>query len=309
MFQFSAFALHPYAFRVKYPCGWVAPFGNPRITARLPAPLGLSQVPASFIASRHQDIHHVPLCSVIPTGRRGLAWVAPDCSALTGWPTWVPLREGPPISPLIHRNSWLIRRDSTFALRAAFNFLAAFCSPTRRPLREPAETPAWQSTTTLPPIPQYRLGDMFIRIRLSKSRHLCPGFPGFRCRFHPSASRLGVGSSLDRTPRQSSCRVSVFSTLPQVPSRQRLATHPRRPAVSVPKRRRHLLRWRRLVQIPSAAAQPPPPPPPPPRGAGRGVGCSRSRSGNWRGRGRGASSTFLTSPWVAPALADSDTRL
>ena len=72
MFQFSAFALHPYTFRVKYPCGWVAPFGNPRITARLPAPLGLSQVPASFIASRHQDIHHVPLCSVIPTGRRGL---------------------------------------------------------------------------------------------------------------------------------------------------------------------------------------------------------------------------------------------
>ena len=39
MFQFSAFALHPYTFRVKYPCGWVAPFGNLRITARLPAPL------------------------------------------------------------------------------------------------------------------------------------------------------------------------------------------------------------------------------------------------------------------------------
>ena len=61
MFQFSAFALHPYAFRVKYPCGWVAPFGNPGITVRLPTPPGLSQVPTSFIASRHQDIHHVPL--------------------------------------------------------------------------------------------------------------------------------------------------------------------------------------------------------------------------------------------------------
>ncbi len=29
MFQFSTFALHPYAFKVKYPCGWVSPFGDP----------------------------------------------------------------------------------------------------------------------------------------------------------------------------------------------------------------------------------------------------------------------------------------
>ena len=61
MFQFSAFALHPYTFRVKYPCGWVAPFGHPRIEAWLPAPRGLSQVPASFIASRRQDIRHALL--------------------------------------------------------------------------------------------------------------------------------------------------------------------------------------------------------------------------------------------------------
>ena len=61
MFQFSAFASAPYAFRCRYPCGWVSPFGNPRITVRLPTPLGLSQVPTSFIASGRQVIHHLPL--------------------------------------------------------------------------------------------------------------------------------------------------------------------------------------------------------------------------------------------------------
>lgn len=61
MFHFSTFALHPYTFRVKYPCGWVAPFGDPEITAWLPAPSGFSQVPTSFVASRCQDIHHALL--------------------------------------------------------------------------------------------------------------------------------------------------------------------------------------------------------------------------------------------------------
>ena len=50
--------------------GRVAPFGNPRIAARLPAPLGLSQVPTSFIASRRQVIRRVPLVAIMPTGRR-----------------------------------------------------------------------------------------------------------------------------------------------------------------------------------------------------------------------------------------------
>jgi hypothetical protein len=39
----------------------VTPFGNPRITARLPAPRGLSQAPTSFIGSWCQDIHRMPL--------------------------------------------------------------------------------------------------------------------------------------------------------------------------------------------------------------------------------------------------------
>ncbi len=62
MFHFSTFAPDAYAFSAGYPEGWVAPFGHPEIAAWLPAPSGFSQVPASFIASRHQDIHHVPLC-------------------------------------------------------------------------------------------------------------------------------------------------------------------------------------------------------------------------------------------------------
>ena len=56
MFQFPGFAPLPYAFRQRYPEGWVAPFGNPEFIAWLPAPSGLSQVPTSFIASRHQVI-------------------------------------------------------------------------------------------------------------------------------------------------------------------------------------------------------------------------------------------------------------
>ena len=39
----------------------VSPFGNPRITARLTAPRGISQPPTSFIGSQCQGIHHAPL--------------------------------------------------------------------------------------------------------------------------------------------------------------------------------------------------------------------------------------------------------
>jgi hypothetical protein len=39
----------------------VSPFGNPRITARLTAPRGLSQPPTSFFGSWCQGIHRAPL--------------------------------------------------------------------------------------------------------------------------------------------------------------------------------------------------------------------------------------------------------
>ena len=41
--------------------GGVSPFGNPRITARLSAPRGLSQITTSFFGSRCQGIHRMLL--------------------------------------------------------------------------------------------------------------------------------------------------------------------------------------------------------------------------------------------------------
>ena len=64
MFHFPSFP--PHALCVQ---AWVtgdessrvSPFGNPRITARLTAPRGLSQPPTSFIGSWCQGIHRAPL--------------------------------------------------------------------------------------------------------------------------------------------------------------------------------------------------------------------------------------------------------
>ena len=41
MFQFPGFAFRPYEFRAEYPCGWVSPFGNPRIKV-------CSQLPVAY---------------------------------------------------------------------------------------------------------------------------------------------------------------------------------------------------------------------------------------------------------------------
>jgi len=64
MFHFPTFP--PNALCVQAPVAglsssWVSPFGNPRITARLPTPRGLSQAPTSFIGSWCQGIHLVLL--------------------------------------------------------------------------------------------------------------------------------------------------------------------------------------------------------------------------------------------------------
>jgi hypothetical protein len=61
MFQFARFASHAYVFTVRYPCGWVSPFGNLRIKACLPAPRSLSQAITSFFACNRQGIHHMHL--------------------------------------------------------------------------------------------------------------------------------------------------------------------------------------------------------------------------------------------------------
>ena len=64
MFHFPALppaALCIQAAATPHDGGQVSPFGNPRITAWLPAPRGISQAPASFIGSWYQGIHRVPL--------------------------------------------------------------------------------------------------------------------------------------------------------------------------------------------------------------------------------------------------------
>ena len=61
MFQFTRFASHTYVFSMRYPKGWVSPFGNLRIKANLPAPRSLSQAITSFVACNRLGIHHMHL--------------------------------------------------------------------------------------------------------------------------------------------------------------------------------------------------------------------------------------------------------
>ena len=64
MFHFPSFPPHTLCVQVwvtGHDSCRVSPFGNPRITARLTAPRGLSQPPTSFIGSWCQGIHRVPL--------------------------------------------------------------------------------------------------------------------------------------------------------------------------------------------------------------------------------------------------------
>ena len=64
MFHFPTFPPHALcvqAWVTGHDSCRVSPFGNPRITARLAAPRGLSQPPTSFIGSWCQGIHRAPL--------------------------------------------------------------------------------------------------------------------------------------------------------------------------------------------------------------------------------------------------------
>ena len=86
MFHFPTFPPHALcvqAWVTGHDSCRVSPFGNPRITARLAAPRGLSQPPTSFIGSWCQGIHRAPLltwpqrcsrplCSSQGTGGPGL---------------------------------------------------------------------------------------------------------------------------------------------------------------------------------------------------------------------------------------------
>ena len=64
MFHFPAFPPHTLCVQVQvtgHNSSRVAPFGHPRITARLSAPRGLSQIPTSFFGSWYQGIHRAPI--------------------------------------------------------------------------------------------------------------------------------------------------------------------------------------------------------------------------------------------------------
>ena len=64
MFHFPTFPPHTLYIQARvtrHDSCWVSPFGNPRITARLTAPRGLSQPPTSFIGSWCLGIHRVLL--------------------------------------------------------------------------------------------------------------------------------------------------------------------------------------------------------------------------------------------------------
>jgi hypothetical protein len=68
MFHFPAFPPHALYIQARvtpHHWCWVPPFGNPRISARLTAPRGISQPPTSFIGSWCQGIHRVPLLTYL----------------------------------------------------------------------------------------------------------------------------------------------------------------------------------------------------------------------------------------------------
>jgi hypothetical protein len=109
----------------------VSPFGNPRITVRLPTPRGLSQVPTSFIGSWCQGIHRVPLLTWPQRCSR------PLCSSQgTGGPaTW-----SAPAATRMSRaglGACVQRRFTGVSVRV----------PARRPVREVGRCPFPQDPT------------------------------------------------------------------------------------------------------------------------------------------------------------------
>lgn len=308
MFQFSAFALHPYAFRVKYPCGWVAPFGNPRITALLPAPLGLSQVYASFIASRHQDIHHVPL-SLGHTNRTprplrpSLALRARRSHRSIGSPCR-PLRRGPTSRP---PSEWPRQHISPCALHSTFNFALQLASPALEDHHRAQASPPSPRGSFGSALPGRKPGGGVHSSVSGCQRSSSEGRPsGPRTPLRLVAGL--VGGSLDPPLFQSSqprILLSLASEPPVfqgvMPNRSPIGDDLLKPlggaAVDSPTN-------------PRLPTQPPPPPPPPPAPPPPG---RRSGGGGTLGLGTAglSDSTGLATglPWLSPAFADSNTRL
>jgi hypothetical protein len=105
MFHFPTFPPHHLYIQwqvTRHHSCWVSPFGNPRISARLTAPRGLSQPPTSFIGSWCQGIHRTllhtykqrcsrPLCSSQTTHPHRIIFQGPAraSSAVSRRPEWI----------------------------------------------------------------------------------------------------------------------------------------------------------------------------------------------------------------------------
>jgi hypothetical protein len=127
----------------------VTPFGNPRITAWLPAPRGISQAPASFLGSWCQGIHRAPLKTWHTTTNTTYA-------------------EEPPATPRQERDTGA---PGTRCSRPLCSSQETDSNPTparRRPARPARENPAPGSTRSLrtqqrahpapPPAPPFQAG-------------------------------------------------------------------------------------------------------------------------------------------------------
>src|SRR5512135_2139339 len=98
MFHFPAFpplALCVQARVTGHDSCRVSPFGHPRITARLPAPRGLSQPPTSFFGSWCQGIHRVPLLTWPKDARVHCAFLKVRAALTRGTSAPPPLRRPP----------------------------------------------------------------------------------------------------------------------------------------------------------------------------------------------------------------------
>jgi hypothetical protein len=127
MFQFAGFASRPYGFGSRYPCGWVAPFGDPGITDRshLPRASRLITASPSPAMPHHRRAQGQAPCRVPATAesgglyedtsfgqaRRTLGWRRPGRRSFAS-PKGAKRGRHPTCPPRSHHNS-LFTRQST----------------------------------------------------------------------------------------------------------------------------------------------------------------------------------------------------
>jgi hypothetical protein len=145
MFHFPAFPPNTLYIQVRvtgHISSRVSPFGNPRITARLPTPRGLSQAPTSFIGSWCQGIHRAPLqtCHRLQRCSRPLY-----SSQATGSPT---PHTTPTHTPHRDPDSLTARMTPTPAHTHPAKKPGNTCTSTQKKKHHPKPTPAITTTAS-----------------------------------------------------------------------------------------------------------------------------------------------------------------